>query len=192
MQLYFIECSLSQISKYNILGYYVYYLQIWRFNINNLLTPWSRVLLEKLTGFAANQEIPRILWKNPKVHYRTHKRPPPVPILSQLVPVHIPHPTSWRSIFILFSHLRLDLQRFFFPQVSPAKPCIRISSSHTRYMPRLSRSSRFYHPNNIEREYISVSSSLCCLLHSLVLVPLRPKYSPQHPILKHLQPTFLP
>ena len=27
------------------------------------LTPWSRVLLEKLTGFAANQEIHRILWK---------------------------------------------------------------------------------------------------------------------------------
>jgi hypothetical protein len=26
----------------------------------HLLTPWSRVLLEKLTGFAASQEIPRI------------------------------------------------------------------------------------------------------------------------------------
>ena len=50
-----------------------------------LLTPCSTVLLEKLTGFAANQEIPRILW-NPKVYYRTHKRPPPVPILSQLHP----------------------------------------------------------------------------------------------------------
>jgi len=32
--------------------------------------------------FAASQEIPRIS-RNPKVHYRTHKRPPPVSILGQ-------------------------------------------------------------------------------------------------------------
>ena len=37
-----------------------------------LLTPWNRVLLEKLTGFAANQEIPRILW-NPQVHCRIQR-----------------------------------------------------------------------------------------------------------------------
>ena len=39
--------------------------------------------------FAASQEIPRIS-RNPKVHYCTHKPPPPVPILGQPNPVHIP------------------------------------------------------------------------------------------------------
>jgi hypothetical protein len=32
------------------------------YSLTYLLTPWSRVLLEKLTGFAANQQIPRIYW----------------------------------------------------------------------------------------------------------------------------------
>ena len=32
--------------------------------------------------FAASKEIPHISW-NPKVHYRTNKRPPPVSILGQ-------------------------------------------------------------------------------------------------------------
>jgi hypothetical protein len=39
--------------------------------------------------FAASQEIPRVLW-NLKVPHRTHKRPPPIPILSQPNPVLAP------------------------------------------------------------------------------------------------------
>jgi len=39
--------------------------------------------------FSASQEIPHILW-NLKVYYHIYKSPPPVPILSQLYPVHTP------------------------------------------------------------------------------------------------------
>ena len=39
--------------------------------------------------FAASQEIPRIS-RNPKVRFRTNKRPSPVSILGQPNPVHIP------------------------------------------------------------------------------------------------------
>jgi hypothetical protein len=70
--------------------------------------------------FSASQKIPRILCY-PKVHYHIHKCPPPVPILSQLDPVHTPYPTSRRSILILSSHLRLGLPSSLFPSGFPIK-----------------------------------------------------------------------
>jgi len=92
-----------------------------RMRVMSLLThPMRHSSSWEANRFSASQEIPRILW-NPKVHYRCHKFPPPVPILSQLDPVHIPppHPTSCRSI--LSSHLRLGLPGSLFPSGFPTK-----------------------------------------------------------------------
>jgi hypothetical protein len=60
-------------------------------------------------------------------------------------------------------------------------------------MPRPSHYFLFYHPHNtgwavqIMKLLIMKFSPFPC-----DLVPLRPKYSPKYPILKPLQPTFLP
>jgi len=58
--------------------------------------------------FAASQEIPGFS-RNPKVHQRTHKRTPPVSILGQPNPVHIPtsHPLKIRPNIIHPSTLYL-------------------------------------------------------------------------------------
>jgi hypothetical protein len=53
--------------------------------------------------------------QNPKVHDRVHMSPPPVPILSQLNPLHTPQPIPLTFILIPSSHLQLGLPTGFFP-----------------------------------------------------------------------------
>ena len=140
---------------------------------------------------SASQEILRILW-SPKVYYCIYKYSEPVPILIQINPVNGPHPTSCRSILILSSNLHLVFPSGLFPSGFPYK---------TLYTPLLSPyvlhanpsySSWLVRPNNI-RWAVQIITLLLMWSSPIPydLIFLRPKYSPQHPTLKHPQPTIL-
>ena len=100
---------------------------------------------------------------NPKVHNHIHKCPPTVPILIKLYQVHTP------TSHFLKIHLNIILPStpgspkwfpsFMFPHQNPvyASPL-----PHTRYMPRLSHSSRFYQPKYIGEEYRWHGASSVC------------------------------
>ena len=133
-----------------------------------LLTPWCRVLLEKLTGLQLVKKFHAILW-NPKVHYRTQKRPPPFPVLGQPNPVHIPtshllenhpnitHPSTPRSPQWSLS-LRFPHQDTIRPLSSPIRAT---SPAHLILLDFITRTI-------LGEEYRLLSSLLCNLLHSPV------------------------
>jgi hypothetical protein len=89
------------------------------------------------------KNFPAILL-NPKVHYRFHKDPPLVPILSQINPVHTT-PSYLRSILILFSHLCLGLPSGLFPSGFPNN--MHASSPQSCYMPCPSHPPSLDHSN---------------------------------------------
>ena len=116
--------------------------------------------------FAASQGIPRIS-RNPKVQYRTNKRPSPVSILGQLNPVHIPtshvleihpniiHPSTPRSPQWSPSP-RFPHQDPIHPLSSPIRATC---PSHLILLDFITRTI-------LGEQYKSFSSSLCNLLYS--------------------------
>ena len=111
---------------------------------SQLLAPWSRDLLEKLTGFQLLKKFPAFYGTRRFITAFTSARHLSLPCASSIQPIP-PHPTSWRSILILSSHLLLGLPSGLFLSGFPAKPCIRLSSVPYGPHSRPSHSSLFYH-----------------------------------------------
>jgi len=103
-----------------------------------LLTPWCRVLLEKLTGLQLVKNFPAFHGTQRFITALTSVRHLSLSWASPIQSIY-PHPTSWRYVLILSTHLRLGLPSGLFPPLL----------THTRHMPSPSHSSQFYHPHNI-------------------------------------------
>jgi len=85
-----------------------------------LLTPRCRVLLEKLTGLQLVKKFPAFHGTRRFITVLTSVRHLS---LSWAKPIQstYPHPTSWRSILILSTYLRLGLPSGLFPSGFPTK-----------------------------------------------------------------------
>jgi len=90
------------------------------FILTYLLTPWNRVLLEKLTGSAASREIPCFFGTRKFITVLTSARHLPLSWTNSIQSPP-PPPTSWRSVLILSSHLCLGLPSDLFTSGFPPR-----------------------------------------------------------------------
>jgi hypothetical protein len=153
-------------------------------SVCNLHTARSRVVLEKLTGLQLFKKFPAFYGTERFITAFTSAHHLSLSWASSIQSLP-PYPTSWRSISILSSHLRLGLPSGL--RFSHQNP-VYSSSLPIRSTCPVHLILDFITRTILGNVYRSLSPTLC----SFHLVPLRPKYSPQLPILRHLQPTFHP
>ena len=97
-----------------------------------ILTPWCRVLLEKLTGLQLVNKFPAFYGTRRFITALTSVRHRSLSWASPIQSIY-PHPTSWRSILILSTHLRLGLPGGLLPSGFPTKNLY--TPSPERYAP---------------------------------------------------------
>ena len=98
----------------------------------HLLTPWCRVLLEKLTVLQVVKKFPAFHGTRRFITVLTSVRHLSLSWASTIQFIY-PHPTSWRSILILSTHLRLGIPTGLLPSGFPTK--ILYTSSPLPYVP---------------------------------------------------------
>ena len=94
-----------------------------------LLTPRCRVLLVKLTGLQLVKKFPAFHGTRRFITALTSLRHLSLSWASPIQSIY-PHPTSWRSILILSTHLRLGLPSGLFPSGFPTKTLYAPPSPH--------------------------------------------------------------
>ena len=100
-----------------------------QFVVRNLLTPWCRILLEKLTGLQLVKKFPAFHGTRRFITTITSVRQLSLSWARPIQSIY-PHPTSWRSILILSTHLRLGLPSGLFPSGFPTKTLYTPVKSH--------------------------------------------------------------
>ena len=133
-----------------------------------ILTPWCRSLLEKLTGLQLVKKFPAFHGTRRFITALTSVRHLSISWASPIQSIY-PHPTSWKSILILSTHLRLDLPSGLFPSGFPTKTLYTPLSSPIRATCPAHLILLDFITRTIWCEgYKSFSSSLCNLLLSPV------------------------
>ena len=130
-----------------------------------LCTPWCRVLLEKPTGLQLVKKFPAFQGTRRFITTLTSVRHLSLSWASPIQSIY-PHPTSWRSVLILSTHLCVGLPNGLLPSGFPTKTLYTpLSSPICATCPAPLILLDFITRTILGEEYKSFSSSWCNLPH---------------------------